>query len=78
MIVKVTQKHISCGVVGNDYRCPIALALQDVTNDTWRVCGQSLRRIRDGSSFNTPNIAKLFIDQFDKNYPCSPFEFELS
>lgn len=77
--VHVTEEHILNGIKGSFECCPVALAIQDVTNAT--VCvGESLICIWDGDTdldlIPEPKITKFIID-FDDFKRVYPFDFEI-
>lgn len=77
MKVKVEKKHIRKGKKGYPDRCPIALALKDTLGaddvKVWIHCAEV-----NGTFFQLPHTAQLFIQDFDKKKSSvKPFEFEL-
>lgn len=78
MKIKVTQKHIDCGVWGEGDKCPIAKAIRSIpsikkksiyVNSTCCWIGTKLYRL--------PEVATKFVAAFDGEKKVKPFEFEL-
>lgn len=77
MKIKVKQCHIDKGEVGVFSKCPVALAISEVTGDRtlvtpYAICSGSVKnRVR------TPHEVRIFMKKFDSGDPVEPFEFEL-
>ena len=71
--VKVTKKHIKCGVKGNEYLCPIARAVRALGYK--RVSVDSVSIITRNQTFSVPYQAGDFIWDFDKGQKVRPFTF---
>lgn len=80
MIVKVTQDNIDRGARGDATECPVALALQDLGLQTPWAGSTSLGFVvgNDVSwSSALPEVARHFINEFDRAQPVEPFEFSI-
>lgn len=80
--IEVTQEDINNGKVGDCEYCPVALAMNRVTNKEWAIGNYSYCETRDGEinsdSLRTlPREVTLWIFQFDKDNKVEPFSFEL-
>lgn len=82
--IKVTQEDIDKGFrLQNDY-CPVALAMcRGINKDIGQVkVGRRGMSFHDHSGmlvcmFEMPDLVKIFVENFDKGYKVTPFEFEL-
>jgi hypothetical protein len=84
MLINVTQEHINNGIPTKCGLCPVALAINDVLNNTYYHAYVYHNEIDIANnsfavkqSFDLPESVKLFINKFDKNLPVEPFKFEL-
>lgn len=78
--VKVTQSHIDKGARGSCWKCPIALALIEATNLTWRVYDATAYYYRKNGAeiqIMLPFEVSRFVKNFDKGEIVKPFEFEV-
>ena len=79
MRIKVTQRNLDDGLVGDSSECPIALAMCDVGFHRPSV-GLVSASWLDGDETivaNLPEEAQVFISMYDDEAPVEPFEFEL-
>lgn len=76
MKIKVTEEHIAKGRRGCCERCPVALAIREMTPcESVRVSSVILR-IAD-THVALPWHAGVFVTDYDQGRPVQPFEFEL-
>jgi hypothetical protein len=77
--VKVTNRDIRLGVVGDYYSCPVALALKRVTRQIYGVGSQNIFKgeMIVGPSFRLPTKVAKFLSLFDKQKPVQPFTFKI-
>lgn len=75
VVVKVSQRHISNGIAGEQDSCPIALALRGVVK-----CGASVlsnQVVIGGKFYATPKSARKFVEKFDDDVKVKPFNFRM-
>lgn len=85
MRVKVTQEHINKGERISCSRCPVALAIADITNVVVSVtttCFYRLKKTRQDrfhlrKKVDMPLEVRKFVRRFDSYQPVEPFEFDL-
>lgn len=77
MIIHVTQDHIERGTKCNCYACPVALALNEQTDEAWQVTFVGLFSDITRKRLSVPKAVKEFIRAFDAELQVAPFEFEL-
>jgi len=82
MLVKVTQEHIDKGTVRDSSSCPIALALKETFKVDFALATQynlQVGQFPENLIFLVPTPIKAinFMDAFDTESSCEPFEFEL-
>lgn len=90
MLINVLPKHIYEGLPLNVHRCPVALALNEATNNVWMAEAYRLTNTTTGKVYRTPERCSDFMDNFcrymmnkavgyclDYQQP-QPFQFELS
>ena len=79
MKIEVTEKHIRHGQRNTCHHCPIALAVNDITNtETAVVSGEDFcfGEGDDFKEYSLPQEARDFIKQFDDGELVHPFTFE--
>lgn len=74
--VQVTADDIREGKREDSLHCPIALALQRLLGQPWRVGTNVAQGPNWGESADLPPAAREFVLRFDLGLPVEPFEFE--
>jgi hypothetical protein len=79
ILVKVTKEHIKKGLQGNCSRCPIALALRDVTGSDCVVGGitATLKDLGICYVYYLSEPARNFVYNFDKDRKVKPATFRI-
>ena len=80
ILIKVEQKHINLGLRGNCGNCPIAQAIKEQHKTTYVSVGSrdaSILLNKVMQHFTLPRVATRFINKFDMEYNCKPFNFYL-
>jgi hypothetical protein len=78
--VSVTSAHIGQGIRRDGFRCPVALAITEVTGDLdVEVEEDNIGFWVDGrfEYVRTPEEVAFFADEFDDGLPVQPFTFTL-
>jgi hypothetical protein len=78
MKVAVTAEDITKGMPGDFRECPIALALNRTTNQSWFVGTTTAWRKGSptGDDVQLGDSVRAFIDRYDSGEVVDPFEFE--
>jgi len=83
-LIKVTQEHIDSGITNSCYKCPIALAVNELVKPSGILVGASvntlsIRYFKNDklNTFLTPRSAQRFIKRFDRKLSVKPFNFYL-
>lgn len=75
--VLVAQFDIQQGERGSARHGPISRALHRKTGSEWSVTPNSIQRLDDGASWETPSAVYWWIIDFDKGRKVEPFRFRL-
>lgn len=74
--VRVTKRHISTGVKGDCYDCPVALATGEAIQSLASFDGDSVWGVGFDCIF-APRSARRFAERFDDGRKVKPFSFKL-
>ena len=75
-IISVTRAHIKKGLKGSCGNCPIALALDSVS-EIYMSYASPYRLIMDHVEYRTPRSCIRFMTAFDAGKKVKPFRFKL-
>jgi len=78
MLIEVTQNDIDMGMRGAARKCPIARAIERITDERYKATvWVEPRLIHAGLGYvGLPGKAMEFIERFDKGEPVAPFAFD--